>query len=340
MTGSPRSVEPRADLDDLLGKTSRTFALAIPLLPDALRRQVSIAYLLFRIADTFEDSVRWSRRKRIDAIADLVRLLEGSSGPDARRLADGWARDVPDEHPGYLELVRATPQVLDALDALEPRARTVVTDHTVRTAELMASYVARSDGDRGLWLIDLVDLREYCYAVAGLVGKMLTELFLLEAPSLGAVRRELRDRSVPFGEALQLVNILKDSRSDAEGGRHYLPPTTDRAEVLALARADLEVATRYVGLLEATDAPRGVVAFTALPVLLARAALRRLDEAGPGAKVSREEVFTIVDRMNRALDAGAPALGDPVSRRTPRPAAGSPLPDAPPALDPLRPPRA
>ncbi len=42
------------NLDDLLFKTSRTFALAIPLLPEPTGRAVSVAYLLFRIADTLK----------------------------------------------------------------------------------------------------------------------------------------------------------------------------------------------------------------------------------------------------------------------------------------------
>ncbi|HZD06425.1 MAG TPA: squalene/phytoene synthase family protein, partial [Longimicrobiales bacterium] len=44
-----------ADLGRLLDRTSRTFALNIPLLPQPTRREVTVAYLLFRIADTFED---------------------------------------------------------------------------------------------------------------------------------------------------------------------------------------------------------------------------------------------------------------------------------------------
>jgi farnesyl-diphosphate farnesyltransferase len=43
-------------LHDLLTKTSRTFALSIPELPEPTMREVTIAYLLFRIADTFEDA--------------------------------------------------------------------------------------------------------------------------------------------------------------------------------------------------------------------------------------------------------------------------------------------
>ena len=44
-------------LEELLENTSRTFALSIPVLPEPTRRQVMIAYLLFRIADTFTDSL-------------------------------------------------------------------------------------------------------------------------------------------------------------------------------------------------------------------------------------------------------------------------------------------
>src|SRR5207244_1602679 len=64
-----------ANLDDLLESTSRTFALSIPLLPEPARRQVSIAYLLFRIADTFEDAELWSPEERRKALADFSELL-------------------------------------------------------------------------------------------------------------------------------------------------------------------------------------------------------------------------------------------------------------------------
>jgi phytoene/squalene synthetase len=53
------------DLRDLLQKTRRTFALSIPVLPEPTNREVMIAYLLFRIAETFEDAAQWQPEKRI-----------------------------------------------------------------------------------------------------------------------------------------------------------------------------------------------------------------------------------------------------------------------------------
>ena len=64
-----------ADLEQLLIATSRTFALAIPLLPEPTRLEVTLSYLLFRVADTFEDAASWPRALRIEALAQFDRLL-------------------------------------------------------------------------------------------------------------------------------------------------------------------------------------------------------------------------------------------------------------------------
>ena len=46
----------------------------------------------------------------------------------------------------------------------------------------------------------------------------------------------------------------------------------------------------------------------ALPVRLAWVALERVEKSGPGSKVSRPEVFLIVQKLKRALDRGEPAV--------------------------------
>ncbi|MGE5413115.1 MAG: squalene/phytoene synthase family protein, partial [Syntrophomonadaceae bacterium] len=62
-------------LEDLLEKTSRTFALSIPVLPEPTRREVTLSYLLFRIADTFEDASHWTPEARIAALDAFEALL-------------------------------------------------------------------------------------------------------------------------------------------------------------------------------------------------------------------------------------------------------------------------
>jgi farnesyl-diphosphate farnesyltransferase len=295
-----------ADLADLLEKTSRTFALSIPVLPEPTRCEVRVAYLLFRIADTFEDASHWPPADRIQAIADFNALLSDYSRTRAENLARTWVERGVARHSGYQELISEVPFVLDSFFALSAGAIPPVREHVVRSADGMASIVARTSGGQ-LTLSSIPDLKAYCYIVAGIVGEMLTELFLLDRPTLSGIAGYLRERAATFGEALQLVNILKDSATDAREGRQYLPSGVPPADVFAIARYDLGVAGDYILALQKADAPRGIIEFCALPVQLAWAALERVEKHGPGAKVPRPEVFLITQRLKRALDRGEPA---------------------------------
>jgi len=295
-------------LDELLHKTSRTFALSIPVLPQPTRREVTVAYLLFRVADTLEDATAWTPPERLDELERFGRLMREEPGDGPAELAARWEAHPPVVHGGYRELLADLPAVFEAFRRLAPPARELVRQHTLRTAARMASFVRQAAGRGGGGLADVEELRAYCYAVAGIVGEMLTELFLLGRPALAPIAAELRARAARFGEALQLVNILKDSDSDAGEGRRFLPTAVDRAEVLALARGDLDEARKYVLDLQRSGAPRGLVAFTALPVLLARGTLDRVERQGPGAKLTRPEVAALVAGLDAALDAGRPAI--------------------------------
>lgn len=296
-----------ASLDDLLEKTSRTFALSIPVLPEPTRREVMIAYLLFRIADTFEDAAQWPAPLRIEALNEFRDLLADYSPEKANRLSSKWTAAGVSPHEGYRQLIYETPFVLDAFSRLDPEAVASVSDHVSRSAEGMAKFVARTSGGV-LVLNDMVDLRAYCYSVAGIVGEMLSELFLLKRPALLTIAPYLRERASTFGEALQLVNILKDAADDETEGRSFLPKKVPRSEVFGLARADLAIAAEYTLALQNAGAPRGLVEFCALPAELAWATLRKVEERGPGSKVSHLELFAIRKRLERALDRNEPAV--------------------------------
>ena len=295
------------DLDDLLSKTSRTFALAIPLLPEPTRKAVSVAYLLFRVADTFEDATTWPREERLDALESFVELLELSPSArvaEAQRRSEAWLQRPPVDHEGYLELLGELAPVLAELDTLAPAVSGLVIRHTIRTTEGMASVVARADERGNLRLASVPELKDYCYIVAGIVGELLTELFLHDAPALESQHAELTRLMRAFGEGLQLVNILKDVGDDAQDGRVYLPAAVPRAELFALARADLDDANRYVQALQRGGAPRGFLAFTGLSLVLAFAALDRLEADGAGAKVPRQQVMSLFQSLEQQLDSG------------------------------------
>lgn len=295
------------DLDDLLNKTSRTFALAIPLLPEPPRSAVGLAYLLFRIADTFEDATDWPREERLNALESFVEVLEldpATRKGVERRLVDGWLARPPVAHAGYLELLSEMPAVLAHVDALPPEVRRIIIHYTLRTTEGMASVVRRADERANLKLKSISDLKDYCYLVAGIVGELLTELFLYECSLLKSEEATLKQAMRAFGEGLQLVNILKDAGDDARDGRVYLPDNLTRAEILSLARADLKQANHYVQALQRGSAPRGYLAFTGICLMLAFASLECLEVQGGATKVSRLEVARLFEELNRQLDEG------------------------------------
>jgi phytoene synthase len=60
------------------------------------------------------------------------------------------------------------------------------------------------------------ELKEYCYAVASVIGLICIEVF-------GYKHEETREYAVNLGYALQLTNILRDIKQDAAKGRIYLP---------------------------------------------------------------------------------------------------------------------
>src|SRR5476649_2043058 len=61
-------------------------------------------------------------------------------------------------------------------------------------------------------------LELYCYRVASVVGLLSIEIF-------GYKNQAARDYAIYLGKALQLTNILRDVKTDAERGRIYLPRT-------------------------------------------------------------------------------------------------------------------
>lgn len=295
------------DIDELLVKTSRTFAITIPVLPLPTREEVGIAYLLFRIIDTFEDSTRWPPDQRIEAIREFIEILEDPDPRRAQHLAGRCLAAPPLDHAGYLELLGELPFVLARLGQLSEMSRHLIRAHVRRSAEGMIEVVSRAGPDRLLELSSIDELRHYCYVVAGIVGEMLTELYLLNRPTLAPAADDLRARAPRFGEGLQLVNILKDAQTDAREGRIYIPAAR-RAEVVGLAQADLVAASEYTLAVQRHGGERGLVAFDALLVRLAIGTLGAMRSGRPGGKLSRPEVFAIVASVFGDIDGGRPAL--------------------------------
>lgn len=287
-------------IEELLQTTSRTFALSIPLLPSPLDHKITLSYLVFRIADTLEDADRLDRSDRQRGLASFCDVLDDLSPLSAEQWSLEWSGRAISDNEHYNRLLRETPQIVAAVSDIDAPSRGAIVHHAKRSAFGMAEFLGKADHRANLQLSSLDDLRRYCYFVAGIVGELITDLFVIEREDLSE-SSALRAHAAAFGEGLQLVNILKDSSDDEKCGRAYLPPQVPIDEVFELALDDLKQADTYVKTLREMQAPPGYIAFCDAPVQLAQATLRVVREHGPGSKVPRDEMFALLQGvMERA----------------------------------------
>jgi len=189
----------------ILPRVSRSFALVIRWLPRRLDDAVMVSYLICRIADTIEDSLRPLPEKR----RLLAAFADGLDSGRPEMPADGY----PGE---YRCLMSRTDEVLECYRSLPPAARDII---RARVREMCSGMSRWCDRE----IRTLSDQNDYCYYVAGLVGLMLTDLFLAYGHVKERHHDQLRALAADFGLALQKVNILRDLRADLLEGRCYWP---------------------------------------------------------------------------------------------------------------------
>ncbi len=292
----------------LLPRVSRTFALSIALLPPSLREAIGDAYLLCRIVDSIEDDARLSIERRL-ALFDAFDAVMRDDGADESVL-ELAARDAGvGETAAESELCARSGAVVRSFRALDRAQREAIRPHVLEMSAGMREYAARTAREGRLRIRDVADLERYCYFVAGTVGGLLTDLFVLEVPGQDpGTLAEMRRLAVSFGLGLQLVNIVKDVAADADRGACFLPASLAEREgitleqlldpskreqamrvvdaVCDLAEAKLRDAQAYT-LLWPAERGQAVRLFCAVPLLLALASLRVVRE-GPSALVPDE----------------------------------------------------
>lgn len=166
--------------------SASNLALAFILLPKKKRRGMSALYAFCR---------------EVDDIAD-----DDATSPDERRRRLGaWRADV------QAACAQGSPQ-LAVIRELQP----VIAEYRL-PFDLFNELLRGVEMDLEVSRYKTYDeLDQYCYRVASVVGLLSIEIFGYRDPGC-------RDYAVHLGKALQLTNILRDVRNDAERGRIYLP---------------------------------------------------------------------------------------------------------------------
>ncbi len=169
-------------------KSASNLALAFVLLPKAKRDGMSSLYAFCREVDDVadEDSIPVETRRE--------RLAEWRA--DVRRACTGQTPQMP-VNSELQSVIKRYRLPLDHFDEL------------IKGVEMDLDINRYAEYD---------DLELYCYRVASVVGLLSIEIFGYGDP-------KCKEYAVYLGKALQLTNILRDVRVDAERGRIYLPQT-------------------------------------------------------------------------------------------------------------------
>ena len=298
----------------ILDGVARTFALTIRPLPGALTDAVGNLYLLCRIADTIEDEPALSPDEKEVFSGRFVELVAGEGDPA------GFSRDLGERLSAATgserDLVTNTGRVLN-VTARFPAGRRAAIQRCVSIMTRGMVEFQRGASTRGLR--DLEQLNRYCYHVAGVVGETLTEFFCEHSADMDRRREDLLALAVPFGQGLQMINVLKDIWEDHQRGACWLPRDVFRAaglelqalpagrtdpafaagllELVGVARQHLEAALRYTLLIPPRET--GIRRFCLWPLGLAMLTLRRIRRtpgfsSGAEVKISRRSVWAVV----------------------------------------------
>lgn len=303
MTAVPDHQGDDAFIDEFLQGTSRTFALAIPLLETVRRRQVGLSYLLFRVADSIEDAPEADADLKKRLLKSFQSCLEESDAESRRPLHAG-GQEVPDLNglwPAQSptgRLLLEFPRLMSIFSQFPSSIAKAIRKALTLTASGMIGFINASPGSLNQIQIQTIpDLKLYCYAVAGIVGELLTDIFVFHHQAGRAAHANLRSLSTGFGEFLQLINILKDSQFDAVSGRVFIPKEASRESVQELALQGRGHALMYIRMLEENDFPRDIIHFCRFLFLLGDGSLQRLLDGGAGSKLSRQEVQQILSAV-------------------------------------------
>lgn len=216
--------------EEILLKVSRTFALNINVLKGKLHRSILLAYLYLRIADTVEDDPDMTASEKevlLDKFAEIFRtpdLRDDAVEAFESSLPESWRQRATEP---YFNLCLHTHAVVPLLKELPEVYAAPVRDVTIEMCGGMAKFAKRQEAalSSGWFTLERVDeLDEYCYYVAGIVGKLLTHLFAADTCLINSARKsQMQKLDVSFGLALQVANIVKDCREDAERRVCFVP---------------------------------------------------------------------------------------------------------------------
>ena len=211
------------DLNELLKHTSRSLYLSARLLPFAVRDTFSVAYLLCRYADSIADTALLPPAERLKWI-EIFPSLVLRPDPDKQRQL---LQEISGSSPNIYEekLLQNLPACQTAFQKLVPAHRQIIMDVVSFVCEGMKMdlHLFPPENAREVRAFSSAEqLYTYCRLMGGEPGVFWSRLIASHVP-LPTEKQLFFSWGRDIGEALQIVNILRDLPRDLRIGRCYFP---------------------------------------------------------------------------------------------------------------------
>jgi len=224
------------ELNELLKKTSRSFFLTLNAVPAKIRPHLSIAYLLARAADTIADTDALAEAQKLAYLERLQTMVR--TRPDDHKKPADFCRDLIADltklssKPANIsqaeyQLLLKFDDVLNILFLFERPDQELIGQVLSVIISGQISDIKkfnRKNSKAPSALESLSELDEYTYKVAGCVGEFWTQLCLKHLFKLSQDQtQQMLNYGISYGKALQLINVLRDLKTDLKNGRCYIP---------------------------------------------------------------------------------------------------------------------
>tara|TARA_B100001989_G_scaffold187007_1_gene136486 strand:- start:1347 stop:2348 length:1002 start_codon:yes stop_codon:yes gene_type:complete len=208
-----------ASIDRLLKATSRSFYLSLQILPNQIKNQVGLLYLLARVADTIADTGE-EPHLLLSSLEKYKKAVSNESSPiDLTNIAS-LQTDLSES-----DLLLSVNEVIEAFGRVGSADRDMMLECLLTIISGQRLDIERF-GTRGSSIVSLQndnEMDDYTYRVAGSVGEFWTRMSMSHLVFHERDPEEMLRLGIRFGKALQLINILRDIPSDLNIGRCYIP---------------------------------------------------------------------------------------------------------------------
>lgn len=211
------------DLNTLLKNTSRSLYLSVQALPRAMRPAFSVAYLLCRYADTIADTPLLPTDRRLHWITRFPSIIEKQPQEEIAQLA----REIKggSDNPYEKILIENLRPCLEAFNKISDEQKPFILEVARAVCEGMKIDLQTFPQEKNAPVAAFQtakELENYCRLMGGKPGQFWSQL-IFHTSKIHADKETFFELGRHIGDALQIVNILRDLPKDLQIGRCYFP---------------------------------------------------------------------------------------------------------------------